>query len=96
MCRFEPRSELLDPGITLCNRHIVIITKGSCFDGLRTYETNEIFQARHYRGNVILRGLNGVEVEGNYSDVVRPHARLIFEGGGSFSFQESFPDPSCT
>jgi len=96
-CRFEPRSELLDPGITLCNSQISTITAGTCNpDGTRTFDFGDRFVAREYQGKAMRHGLNGVEVQGTFEDVVRPHARFLFEGSGFDSFQERLPDPSCT
>jgi hypothetical protein len=85
-------------GATQCREQTITVSAGSCFDvGLRLYETDEFDSARTYRGDAILPGLDGDSVDGEYADVVRPHARLIYDSGlHAFSFTVPVEDPTCT
>jgi hypothetical protein len=96
-CIFVPDDDFLSPGITYCSQEIVTISGGDCYtDGYRLYYQDEIHSVREYRGNVVLPGFNGVEVEGEFGDVVRPNAKLISDVGGVTFFAFFVPDESCT
>jgi len=97
-CRFTPHDSAAGSGVTQCSQTTVIVRPGACVDsGYRLWEEDDIASARTYRGNAVLSGLDGATVEGTYSDVVRPHARLLYDSG-PHAFSVSFPvaDQSCT
>jgi hypothetical protein len=52
--------------------------------------------SRRYRGNAVLPGLDGVTVQGDYADVVRPHALLVYDSGvHAYSEGVVVDDPDC-
>jgi hypothetical protein len=100
VCFFDARAALdldLAPGATYCRQEINIVIALDCVeDGYRLYEFDLIASARTYRGNVVLPGLNGVQVEGDYSDVVRPNANLFYDSGPhGTGYQTLVADESC-
>jgi hypothetical protein len=98
ICHFDPESfPLGGQGITFCaTTEITVVDEGCFSEGYRRYVEVRITWYRTYRGNVVLPGLNGVEVVGDTSDVIRPNANLIEEY--SFPSHGDFlvADPSCT
>ena len=91
------------PGITSCLKVREVTTESGCdtVNGIayRLYNVRQSIFNRQYRGNAARHGLNGVEVVGDYEDVVRPHAKLLAEDPDSHflgSFQVYFADESCS
>jgi hypothetical protein len=85
-------------GATRCRQQTVIVTASICGDiGWRLYSRDEIDSVREYRGNVVLPGLDGVQVAAGYGALLRPHARLVAKSA-PHAFSETFPvaDESCT
>ena len=85
-------------GTTKCVQTVVITRAGNCFDaGLRLWSQDEIASVRSYRGNVILPGLAGADVQGGYGAAVRPHSKLLLTTR-PHAFGSSFPveDESCS
>lgn len=99
-CWFYPSDSAGRHGITKCYRRIVTISGGSCYvyEGppARLYFEDDLFSTRWYKDNAVRWRLNGVAVEGDYSDVVRPNATLIYDSGDhGYSFGFYVPDDSC-
>jgi hypothetical protein len=97
-CHFDPHTTYPGPGVTFCHQLTVIVYPSHCW-GSGPYQIwSEVYlnSAREFQGNVVLPGLNGVEVEGDYVDVIHPHARLIYDSGihGSGIGGMAY-DPSC-
>ena len=90
-CRF-----VAGGGSTACNQDTVVVRGGACATGERISSEDHLNSSRTYRGNVILPGLDGVAVNGDYADVVRDHARLIDDSGvHAYSEGMSVDDPTC-
>jgi|SRR5689334_18044044 len=91
-CRF-----VAGDGSTACNQETLVISVGACYGtGERLYFEDHFDSARTYRGNAVLPGLDGVAVDGDYSDVVRDHSKLIYDSGvHAFSEGVVVDDPSC-
>jgi hypothetical protein len=95
-CHFDPHAG--DRGLTLCRQQIIVVSADGCFgQGYRLYFQDEIDSVRAYRGDVILPGLDGVVLDADYADLIRPHA-LLLSDSGPHAFSEAFPveDASCT
>jgi hypothetical protein len=96
MCRYDSKVTP-GPGLTYCTRQIVTISGGDCYiTGYRLYFEDVFSSARYYQGNVVPSSLDGVTVTGDYGDVVRPHARLVYDSGDhAFGVGFLVPDESC-
>jgi len=80
-CRFDPK-QAPRQGVTFCTQVTVTISGGACADGAtRLYFQSEVYSAREYQGNAVLPALNGVSITGTYTEVVKPHSKLIFDSG---------------
>jgi hypothetical protein len=66
MCTFDPHA---NPGVTTCSWKTVHTSQRFCFaPGQSVYFVDVWRSTRTYRGNVVLRGLNGVTVTGDFGD----------------------------
>ena len=64
VCTFDPS---VDPGVTTCSWKTVQISNGYCFtSGQRVYFVVVFRSTRTYRGNAVLRELNGVTITGDF------------------------------
>ena len=90
-CRF------VAPGSTVCTQETLVITGGACYgSGQRLYSEDHLDSSRTYRGNAVLPGLDGVAVQGDYADVVRPHALRVDDSGvHAYSEGVVVDDPDC-
>lgn len=91
-CRFAASG-----GSTVCLQETLVISGGACYgSGHRLYSEDHLDSSRTYRGNVVLPGLNGAAVRGDYADVVRPHALLVDDSGvHAYSEGVVVDDPNC-
>jgi hypothetical protein len=91
-CRFVPGD-----GTTTCSQETIVIRGGACYEaGERLYFEDHLDSARTYRGNAVLPGLDGVAVTGDYADVLRPHALLVYDSGvHAYSEGVTVDDPAC-
>ncbi len=88
-------------GTTQCSQTIVTVSRRSCWSaesGFRLWSEDDIASVRSYRGNAVLFGFNGVTVNADYLNVLRPHAaaRLI-DDSGPHAVSSTFPvaDATC-
>jgi hypothetical protein len=91
-CRFVASN-----GSTICTQEMLVISGGACYgSGRRLYSEDHLDSSRTYRGNVVLRGLDGVAVHGDYAGVVRQHALLV-DDSGVHAYSEGLvvDDPNC-
>ncbi len=91
-CRF-----VVSAGSTVCTRETLVISGGACYgSGHRLYSEDHLDSSRTYRGNVVLPGLDGAAVHGDYADVVRTRALLVDVCGvHAYSTGVVVDDPNC-